>query len=206
MKYVIFDFNGTIVDDVQLSLDCFNNVRKQFLNKGPIDVKEYREIFTFPVKAYYEAGGFDFEKMSFEEIGQVWMDDYISRRKECKVNEGIIDFFKRNREKGIKNVVLSASKIENLIEQIKELGIYDYLDEILGIDNIYASSKVPIGKEFIKDKNKEDCVMIGDTIHDAEVAKEMGIRCILVAIGHQSKEKLMSVCDEVYDSIEEVIL
>ena len=75
---------------------------------------------------------------------------------------------------------------------------------MLGIDNIYAGSKENIALDWIKDKNREECVMLGDTLHDLEVANAMGIRCILVANGHQAKEILTVKCDDVVDDIREV--
>ena len=204
MKYVIFDFNGTVVDDVDVSIECLNLCIEKYLDRPPIDKEEYLKIFTFPVKKYYENAGFDFNVLNWEEVGQYWMKNYIANRTRCKVHDGIKDCLIENRKKGNKNVLLSASKIDNLKNQIKELEISDYFDEVLGIDNIYASSKLPIGLEFIKDKKKEDCMMIGDSTHDAEVAEKMGIRCVLVSKGHQAKEILKTVCDEVYDDIREV--
>ena len=129
---------------------------------------------------------------AFLAVGLVWM---IS---------GIVEFLIRNHEKGNKNVILSASKIGNLIEHLKELGIYEYFDEILGIDNIYASSKLQVGLDFIKDKDRKDCIMIGDSVHDYEVAKEMGIRCLLITKGHQNKETLLKTGCEVINDISEV--
>ena len=61
-----------------------------------------------------------------------------------------------------------------------------------------------IALNFIKDKNKNECLMIGDTIHDKEVADAMSIECILLASGHQNKEKLLKVSNKVYDDINEV--
>ena len=90
--------------------------------------------------------------------------------------------------------------------QLKELDIIQYFDEVLGIDNIYAGSKHEIALEWMKDKNPDDCLMLGDTLHDLEVAKMMGIRCILIANGHQAKDILVKHCDEVYDDIKEVKL
>ncbi len=47
--------------------------------------------------------------------------------------------------------------------------------------------------------------MIGDTIHDFEVAEEAGIGCILVAGGHQSKERLESTGTQVIGNLTELI-
>jgi phosphoglycolate phosphatase len=32
--------------------------------------------------------------------------------------------------------------------------------------------------------------MVGDTLHDVEVAEALGISCVLIAQGHQSRERL----------------
>ena len=90
--------------------------------------------------------------------------------------------------------------------QLDKLDILDMFDEVLGIDNIYATSKLPIGLEFIKDKDPNECLMIGDTLHDGEVARAMGVECVLVANGHQSKDVLCQSGLMVYDDIREVLL
>lgn len=204
MKYVIFDFNGTIVDDLDISLEAINLTINKYLDRGPLDKEEYYKCFTFPVKQYYENVGFDFKKSDWYEVGQYWMDYYVSNRRRCKVHEGIVDYLIKNHKLGNKNIVLSASMKEHLTQQLKELNIYEYFDEIIGLDNIYAHSKLDNGLAYIKDKNKEDCLLLGDTLHDFEVAKEMGIKCILIAKGHQDKETLLKAGCKVVDSIREV--
>lgn len=204
MQYVIFDFNGTVLNDVDVSVDCLNKTIEKYLLRDFITVEDYKKIFTFPVKKYYEAVGFDFDHLDWYEVGQFWMDEYLANYHKCKLNDGVVDLLMDNKAKGIKNVVLSASRADILTKQLADLGIIDYFDEVLGIDNIYATSKLPIGLNFIEDKDKNQCVMIGDTLHDLEVAKSMGIRCILVSCGHQDKDILLENHDEVYDDIRSV--
>ena len=206
IKYLIFDFNGTIIDDVDLSVECINKCIEKYLNRNIITKEEYQNLFTFPVKKYYEDVGFDFNKLNWEEVGSFWMNYYMNNYQKCKVYDGIIDLLKSNKEKGIKNIIISASRKDYLLRQLKDLKVLEYFDEILGIDNIYAESKVKIALNFIKDKNKDECLMLGDTIHDKEVADAMGIECFLLASGHQNKNKLLEVSDKVYDNIKEVKL
>ena len=47
-------------------------------------------------------------------------------------------------------------------------------------------------------------VLIGDTSHDKEVADMLGIDCILIANGHQSKKNLMSVGATVIDCLSDI--
>ena len=105
-----------------------------------------------------------------------------------------------------RNILLSASSKEALEKQLEELGIAEYFDEVLGIDNIYAESKTQIALDWIRDKDPKECLVIGDTLHDLDTAREMGVRCILVANGHQAKEVLLKETEDVVDDIREIAL
>ena len=207
MKYLIFDFNGTIIDDVDVGLESENHTIEHFkLDRPPLTREEYLRLFTFPVKDYYEKVGFDWDKFSYEEVGDYWFSWYQKLEPTIRLHEGVKDILIRNRELGNKNIVLSASYRKELISQLKQHGIYELFDEILGIGDIYAGSKMDIAMNFIKDKDPKDCLMLGDTLHDKECADKMGVKCVLIAKGHQLKEILVKNCDDVYDDIREVPL
>ncbi|MCR4634276.1 MAG: HAD family hydrolase [Erysipelotrichaceae bacterium] len=207
MKYIIFDFNGTILDDVDVCVKAENHTIDHFgLPRGPLSKEEYLHIFTFPVKKYYENVGFDWTKNPYSEVGAYWFDWYRALREEYRVFDGVREVLQESREKGYRNILLSASSLVELKKQLEELQISDLFDEVLGIDNIYAGSKVDIALDWIKDKDPEDCLMIGDTLHDLETADAMGVSCVLVAKGHQAKEILVKNHDRVVDDIREVEL
>ena len=202
---MIFDFNGTVLDDLMVCVKAENETIRHFkLDRGPLSVEEYLRIFTFPVQKYYEAVGFDWNKNSYEEVGAYWFSCYRKFRNEYAVHDGVIEILKENHEKGYQNILLSASSKVELHKQLKELGIEEYFDDVLGIDNIYAESKTQIALDWIKDKDPGDCLMIGDTLHDLETAKEMNVRCILVAKGHQAKDILLKETKDVVDDIREI--
>ena len=53
IKHVIWDWNGTLVDDAWLFVELMNDeLHKRNLTK--INVNDYKNHFTFPVKKYYE--------------------------------------------------------------------------------------------------------------------------------------------------------
>ena len=206
MKYIVFDFNGTVLDDVAVGLKAENVCIKKYLKRPPMDLDEYLHKFTFPVKSYYEKVGFNWnDGYTYEEVGQLWFKMYNEFKNEYKVFDGVVDLLKRSHELGNKNILLSASSLEPLKIQLKELEIEEFFDEVLGIDNIYAGSKINIGLDWIKDKNPDDCMFIGDSIHDLQTAHAMGIKdCVLVARGHQAKDVLVKEYDNVVDDIREV--
>ena len=64
-KHIIWDWNGTLLNDVDYSKNIINNILSD--NDLPkLSLQKYREIFTFPVQDYYVAAGLDFSKTSFE--------------------------------------------------------------------------------------------------------------------------------------------
>ena len=67
-KHIIWDWNGTLLDDGWLFVDVMNTILKR-RKMNTITLEKYREIFGFPVKNYYIKLGFDLEKEPFEDLG-----------------------------------------------------------------------------------------------------------------------------------------
>jgi phosphoglycolate phosphatase len=205
-KHIIWDWNGTLFNDVELSLDIINKILLG-MNLNPMSITGYKDIFTFPIKDYYTKTGMDFEKYSFEEVGSHWITEYEKRRYEGKLYEGareVLQFISDNRQR---QSILSAYSQTTLVEIVTYFKLENYFSHLVGLDNIYADSKIELGKEFIKilRNEKDEILLIGDTVHDYEVASEIGINCILIADGHQSKDVLLKCGVPVLDNIKEII-
>ena len=203
--HVLWDFNGTILNDLDTGIQCANALLKRRNMKTMNSLEEYYNVFGFPIIKYYERLGFDFEKESYDVLAKEWVKEYKYYSKNSKIHDGIIDVFEKIKAHNIPQFILSATEKDMLIEQVKGLGIDKYFDDILGLDNFHAHSKVEIGKEWKANIKPQKAVLIGDTIHDYEVAKEIGIDCILIAKGHQNKELLTTCGVTVLDDVSELI-
>jgi phosphoglycolate phosphatase len=205
-EHIIWDWNGTLLNDTALSINIINGILKG-KNLKSLSLEDYRLIFDFPVKNYYEKAGFNFTEYSFEEVGKQWMDEYEIRKGETVLFEGTKDVLDYISSLGISQSILSAYSLDTLIEIINNHELTQYFKHITGLDHIYATSKLEIGRELIKKINTplEKIVLIGDTIHDHEVASELGIHCILIANGHQSRERLLLSGFPVLSDIRELI-
>ena len=204
-KYIIFDFNGTIIDDVDLCIESLNYLLK-YNGKPPVDYDKYKHIFTFPIIEYYRRAGFDFKRHSYQELANIFIDYYQKRSLNCSLYPKTIETFEYLINKGYKLVILSASEIKNLTEQLNHFGISKYFDFILGTSDIYAHSKVQVGINFINDNNinPHEVLMIGDTLHDLEVSNEMGIDCLLSSSGHQALDVLQTKTNNIIESIKDL--
>lgn len=194
MKYtdVVWDFNGTILDDVDVCIGCANKLLSDY-SLPLIESKErYLEVFGFPIIEYYERLGFDFDKIDYDVLARVWVDEYLSHADECGLYSGVIPAMDRFKESGLGQFVLSATEIGMLTGQMKKLSIFERFDGVYGIDNIRAASKLASAERLKEEHKGAKFVFIGDTEHDLEVASAIGADCVLVASGHQPKHKLLS--------------
>lgn len=205
-KYIIWDFNGTILDDLELCLDLLNDMLQQ-QNKPVIDVSRYKDIFGFPIQDYYVQAGISFDTVSFDALSQYFIEKYQPASFSCQLNQGVIEVLTETTALGIKHIILSASKTDNLIEQTHVLGINQYFEDVIGTDNIKGMGKVQRGLDWIKETqiNPNECLYVGDTIHDAEVAQALGVKVLLYAGGHQSKKQLLTKRKQIIDSIRDII-
>lgn len=204
-KHVIWDWNGTLLNDVDFCRRIINRILVE--NNLPVlSLKKYREIFTFPVQNYYQAAGLDFSKISFEVLGKDFIDEYEEKKLGCSLFENAVDVLSSIHKKGIGQSVLSAYLHDNLVKILNHYDLSQYFDNVIGLDNIYAGSKTHLGLSLIEQLklHEEEILFIGDTLHDAEVAEAMGVHCILIANGHQTKNKLLINNNIVLDNLSQL--
>lgn len=207
MKYthLFWDFNGTVFADMQAGLDSTNDMLQERGLHTIEGLEEYRELFDFPIKEYYRRLGFDFEKESYEVLAPLWVDIYNKRSKTSTLMDGVRETIAYAREAGLVQVLFSATERDMLLRQLSELGVSDCFDEVIGLDNIHAESKLHLAKRWREGHPDARILYVGDTLHDAENARILGADCLLFTGGHQSERRLSACGCPLIDSIKRVI-
>jgi phosphoglycolate phosphatase len=205
-NHIIWDWNGTLLNDVDMCVNSMNFLLKKY-NKPLINKEIYRSIFDFPVKDYYEKAGFDFNVLDFSIVGMEFIKKYNSQVKEQDLYANakeIVHFFS---QKNRTQIILSAREQEQLENEIAHFELLPYISQIIGLNNNFAFGKIENGINYLKNNKIEalKTILIGDTTHDADVAKAMQIDCILIANGHQTKEKLEKANVPIIDNIQDLI-
>lgn len=110
------------------------------------------------------------------------------------LHPGARELLQKLKDAGMDQIILSSNHLESTKAQLRRFGIRDYFSQVLGAEDRLASGKVQRGLDWLAEQTvgPEDMVLIGDTLHDYDTAKAMGVACILCAIGHQSKEDLLN--------------
>ena len=189
---IIWDWNGTLLNDVDTCIQCMNILLQD--RKIPmLDHKRYLEIFTFPVKDYYIQAGFDLEKEPFEVPAHQFIDLYRKEVLHSPLHGQVQEVLAYLQGKGYIQVILSAMERDFLLQTMGDKGIMQYFRGIYGIDNHLGAGKTMAASQLMKELSCDPkrTLVVGDTLHDAEIANELGVSCVLVAHGHQSFERLL---------------
>ena len=95
--------------------------------------------------------------------------------------------------------ILSAVSQWHLNSITAHFKVEHLFNERFGVSDHYAAGKIDRGIELLKYSglDPQKTILIGDTVHDFEVAIELGISCLLLADGHQSETRLKQVTPNV---------
>lgn len=205
LKHIIWDWNGTMLDDRWLTIAAMNIVLAR-RNMAELTEDLYLQLFTFPVIEYYRRLGFDFDKEPFSVSGSEFINEYNARAFEPQLHDGIIDLIAELNENGVSHSILSASSQKILNKLAKHHNIDHYFIAVLGQDNHYAYGKIETGKMWINKLGiaPKNTLFIGDTEHDLEVANAIGSHCALLSWGHSSTERLENRGINVFDAMSDL--
>ena len=199
---IIWDWNGTIVDDAPVFIKIMNSFLVK-RNLPLITLEDYRHSFVFPVKKYYKNLGFDFSKESFDSLSVEFIEKYKRAMFSPPLVKNIKPLLSELNKNEITQVIVSAQENSLLAQAVHFYNLNDYFCCARGINNYRATSKINIAKKVFQESLSfsHKTILIGDTEHDAEVARALNIDCCLVSYGHCTKEKLQKTSFPVVESV-----
>jgi len=204
-KHIIWDWNGTLLDDVGLSLEAINIVLARY-DLPTLGRERYLSIFTFPVIEYYKKLDFDFNVTPFNIVGTEFIEEYTDRMFLVPLHPGAEEFMQLAADYGITQSMLSAAKQQMLEKLTTHHGLQNYFIRIVGLDNHYAHSKLEAGKVWMAELpfRPEEILYIGDTLHDVDVARELNVDIVLLSLGHTDHARLRETGKLVFHNFSEL--
>lgn len=188
---IIWDWNGTLLDDRGLCVEVINSILAD--ERLPtISMRQYLETFRFPVVEYYKMLGLGTDAASFERLAVAFTGRYRARVRDCQLYPHVTDSLRSFGEQNFRQSILSAAKENHLKLLLEHYEIGHHFDHVYALSDHYAASKIDRGRELLAklDVAAESVVLIGDTDHDAEVGRALGVDVVLIANGHQTAERL----------------
>lgn len=205
MKYthIIWDWNGTLLNDIGASLASVNDMLAM-RGREPIGIDYYRECIGVPIIRFYEKV-FDLPNEDYSIIIKQYNNGYLYHLKDCGLTENaveVLDYFAR---KGVKQAIVSSSNNEQLYANVRKYGIFDRFEAVLGAADYFAGSKIERAVEYLSKSEGYRALVIGDLEHDAEMAAELGADCVLITSGHENRQRLYSANARVISDLRELI-
>lgn len=206
-EHIIWDWNGTLLDDVET---CLTVLQQTLTAHGitPPNLEDYRAQFHFPVKSYYESLGIDFSDLDFEKMSDEFVAHHLKNTLENgKLFDGTIEILEHIAQNHAEQSVLSAAHQKYLEHFLKHFEIHHLFDRIFGLSDNMATCKKERGLALISESKieREQTILIGDTDHDLEVAKNLGIDALIIADGHQCFQRLSKLHHNVIESRFEIL-
>lgn len=191
IKFVIFDFDGTIADTLSFSFQKFlemvkllqidNLSDKQIINE--IRSKSYQELLQGSFKKAWLKLPFVVNMIKNMQV------ELEKKMDKIKLFPGIKKFLFDLKKEGYKLAIISSNRKENIDKFIKfnKLNIFDFVH---GKADLFG--KAGYLKKFLKDFNlkKSEVIYIGDEIRDVEACHKVGIKIIGVSWGLHTVEAL----------------
>ena len=202
-RHIIWDWNGTLLNDMWLCVESINLTLAR-RDMPLLSQQRYQEMFDFPVIDFYRRLGFDFERESFSDLAHEYHDSYENRWPECDLQPAALAALNYFQQRGLSQSLLSAAHQGMLNDGVRHFQLENFFTKTIGMDNNQALGKIDQGRHWIEKLHygAHEVLLIGDTIHDYDVAAAMGIDCVLVVSGHHRREKLQTRPAPVYDNLE----
>jgi phosphoglycolate phosphatase len=205
-RHVVWDWNGTLLDDAWLCLQVINAllVRHQL---PEVDARRYSSVFGFPLDEYCRRLGFVLDRPAYEKLSDAFSALYEPRRLECSLRRGTREALEKIRALGVGQSVLSAYTHQRLEDLVGTYALTGYFGAVVGAGNEYGEGKVELGRKHLELLRcaPGEVLVVGDTLHDLEVARAMGADCALLDSGHQHAGRLRAGGARVVDSLDEVV-
>lgn len=194
--YVIFDFDGTVVDTGEGIIKSLQYSFEQMDRDVP-DMSDLKKFIGPPIYYSYT----HFYGVSEEEVGE-YIKKYRERYKvkgvyECVLYDGMKELLLELKSRGVR-IGIASSKPEHLIYSVADyLGVTDLFDAIVGvkIDDSNHSTKTGLVLEAMRQlgaDSKENVLMVGDRCFDIDGAAGAGVASCGALWGYGNKEEFLA--------------
>ncbi len=173
-KMILFDLNGTLVDDNEIWKASMEEVFKAFRKTPPTVAEYYSELEGDWAKVYTSRG----IEASADELNAIYIPYFTSRIHESKLFTGVTFMLQSLKEEGHNIGLISAQPEKLIIPVLEELHLTDYLEkEFISMHNRNKHETI---EEFVikAGMKKENCFYVGDAPSDIKHGNKAGVKTI----------------------------
>lgn len=184
VRNIIFDWSGTLVDDLPCVWRATNLVFSQ-AGVAELTLEQFRAEFCLPFQRFYDRYT---PHISVEQL-ESWFHVHFNQLQDAVVElPHARDFLQFCREQGLRTFLLSTVHRDHFAFQTAKNGFQLFLDRpYLGVWDKRAKIHELLAENDLK---PEETLFVGDMQHDIETAKHGGVFSCAVLTGYNSLEQL----------------
>lgn len=194
----VFDWNGTILSDTAPSWKA-GNVALEFYGAEPIPLQLHRETFCFPIIPFYEIHGVSEEQVmeQREEGNEAFQSAYSDFAKNARTRHGARDLLSHLNQLDVECIILSNYITERIEEHLERLKIDHFFSHVSahdcdGTTILKSTTKVLRLRDYMTTNgyDPDHVVIIGDTMEEPEIGRELGITSVGITGGYITEKRL----------------
>ncbi len=186
MKYIIFDFDGTIADTFKLSIDIAHKLTGHPSLLDPLISEELKHESLIDAMIKHGPAKHRWPILLIRGRRQM-----AKRLNEIKPFGGIDEVLNSLHKQGFKMCIISTNSTSNINSFLAKSGFSSYFQSVygsIGLLNKAAALKKVLKKNSLK---SEDVIYVGDEVRDIEAAKEINVPIVSVAWGFNESDRLV---------------
>lgn len=184
IRNVIFDWSGTLVDDLPAVWRASNHALQQ-AGVPAMPLEDFRREFRLPARDFYMER---VPKESLPELEGWFLEGFKLAQDTVTPLPHAREFLEFCRQHGLRTFLLSAVHPALFAQQEKISGFGPFLDKTY----LGAHDKKDLIGQILRDNELDptQTVFIGDMQHDIETAHHGGVKSVAVLTGYDSLDKL----------------
>lgn len=189
IKTILWDFNGTVMDDMGASVGAVNAMCARRGLPG-ITEEWYTLHLIMPLERFYSSIGFDMEKEPLSDVSEEFQRECAKFPRPVfpEVREAL-EYFQK---KGLRQLLFSSLHHDHLTRQAEARGITSYFEAIVGRQDRSLGGKEQAAAAYFRQHGllPGEVLIVGDLTTDCDMAKAVGSPCALIEKGHQHRQIL----------------
>ncbi len=211
-KVIVWDWNGTLLDDTHIVLECFNIALKHF-SIGPVSMEAFLDIQGPCMKTLYRKAGVPEHQLDeiVELERDIFHDNYESKSHTAGLRNGAKGVLEHLALNEVISVILSNHINTEIARLLKHHDILHHFDDVLAFKDRETQFRDKdkkgrlIDYAKIRDLKPENTLIVGDSTEEIGVAHDLGIESVAITGGMTSETRLRAAePDHMIHSLEEL--
>ncbi|WP_305908285.1 HAD-IIIA family hydrolase [Methylomarinum sp. Ch1-1] len=189
---IIFDWDGTLVDSIDWIVRCLQNAARECGRNAP-EAQAAREIIGLSIERAMAELFPGIDARTQEQLIRVYSQQFFSKKiGRDDLFDGVYQMLEQFKRAGYRLAVATGKKNAGLMDAMSATGVIDFFDTTRSADQTASKPHPLMIDQIIEEMNvgKDRVVMVGDSVHDLQMASNAGVAAIAVECGAHRAEVL----------------